>query len=154
MGKRQGRPCFLPICFWRTCSLLAGFSRKFELKHALAKYYTTIKACIDWKNCFLSEKQAWNNPASRIKPHEKSKRNSKMVAIAWTEKADSDMEQIIDYWASVSENAARLQIKRIFDKVEILETFPNSGRVVPEFGHPRFEEHKSRGDLVFCPFVF
>ncbi len=64
-----------------------------------------------------------------------------MVAIAWTEKADSDMEQIIDYWASVSENAARLQIKRIFDKVEILETFPNSGRVVPEFGHPQIREH-------------
>ena len=64
-----------------------------------------------------------------------------MVAIVWTEKADSDMEQIIDYWVAISENAARLQVKRIFDKVEILETFPNSGRVVPEFGHPQIREH-------------
>ncbi len=43
-----------------------------------------------------------------------------MVAIVWTDKADEDMEQIIDYWAAISENNARLQIKRIFDKVEIL----------------------------------
>lgn len=64
-----------------------------------------------------------------------------MAAIVWTEKADEDMEQIIDYWASISENSARLQIKRIFDKVEILETFPRSGRVVPEFGHPQMREH-------------
>jgi len=34
-----------------------------------------------------------------------------------------------------------IQVKRIFDKVEILETFPNSGRVVPEFGHPQLREH-------------
>lgn len=66
-----------------------------------------------------------------------------MVVIVWTEKADNDIEQIIDYWAAISENAARLQIKRIFDKVEILETFPNSGRVVPEFGHPQIREHIS-----------
>ncbi len=64
-----------------------------------------------------------------------------MVAIVWTEKADEDMEQIINYWAAISENSARLQIKRIFDKVEILETFPRSGRVVPEFGHPQMREH-------------
>ncbi|GAB4490748.1 MAG: hypothetical protein OHK0019_09980 [Saprospiraceae bacterium] len=56
-----------------------------------------------------------------------------MVAIVRTDKADEDMEKIIDYWASISENSARLQIKRIFDMVEILETFPRSGRVVPEF---------------------
>lgn len=64
-----------------------------------------------------------------------------MATIVWTEKADDDIDKIIEYWASVSENAARLQIKRIFDKVEILETFPNSGRVVPEFGHPQIREH-------------
>jgi plasmid stabilization system protein ParE len=64
-----------------------------------------------------------------------------MVAIVWTDKADEDMEKIIDYWASISENSARLQIKRIFDMVEILETFPRSGRVVPEFGHPQMREH-------------
>ncbi|HRI58473.1 MAG TPA: type II toxin-antitoxin system RelE/ParE family toxin [Saprospiraceae bacterium] len=64
-----------------------------------------------------------------------------MVAIVWTDKADEDMEQIIDYWASISENSARLQIKRFFDMVDILETFPRSGRVVPEFGHPQMREH-------------
>lgn len=64
-----------------------------------------------------------------------------MAAIVWTDKADSDMEQIMEYWVNISESAARLQVKRIFDKVEILETFPQSGRVVPEFGHPQIREH-------------
>jgi len=61
--------------------------------------------------------------------------------IAWTDKADEDMAQILSYWSAISESSARLQAQRIFDKIDLIQAFPRSGRVVPEMGHPNIREH-------------
>ena len=63
-----------------------------------------------------------------------------MAAINWTDRADEEMAQIIEYWANQSENSARLQIRRIFDKIEPLESFPRIGRIVPELDYPNVRE--------------
>jgi plasmid stabilization system protein ParE len=59
-----------------------------------------------------------------------------MVAITWTNKAKEDLAQLIEFWSGVSGNSAKLQIQRIFDRVQLIATFPRSGRAVPEMGHP------------------
>ncbi|MDO8367420.1 MAG: type II toxin-antitoxin system RelE/ParE family toxin [Saprospiraceae bacterium] len=61
--------------------------------------------------------------------------------IVWTKQADDDMEQIVDYWSSISENSVRLQTQRIFEKIDLIFMFPQNGRVVPEMGHPNIREH-------------
>ena len=61
--------------------------------------------------------------------------------IVWTEQADHDMDQIVAYWSSISENSVRLQTQRIFEKIDLIFMFPQSGRVVPEMGHPNIREH-------------
>ena len=61
--------------------------------------------------------------------------------INWTGRAEDDMEQLIAYWSTISANSARLQIQRIFDKIDLIYAFPRSGRVVPEMGHPNIREH-------------
>jgi plasmid stabilization system protein ParE len=64
-----------------------------------------------------------------------------MVAITWTDKAKEDLNNLVDFWSAVSENSAKLQMQRIFDKVQLLANFPRSGRTVPEMGHPDIREH-------------
>jgi toxin ParE1/3/4 len=64
-----------------------------------------------------------------------------MVAITWTDKAKEDLNNLVDFWSAVSENSAKLQIQRIFDKVQLLVNFPRSGRIVPEMNHPDIREH-------------
>lgn len=63
-----------------------------------------------------------------------------MAVITWTEKAKEDLANLVEFWSNVSENSAKLQIQRIFDKVQLIAAFPRSGRVVPEMGHPEVRE--------------
>ena len=64
-----------------------------------------------------------------------------MAAITWSDKAKEDLAQLIEFWSAVSENSAKLQVQRIFDRIQLVESFPRSGRVVPEMGHPDIREH-------------
>ncbi len=56
-----------------------------------------------------------------------------MKRIVWTETAVSDLDNIYSYVAKDSKTYARVTILEFFEKVEQLEFFPKSGRVVPEF---------------------
>jgi toxin ParE1/3/4 len=53
--------------------------------------------------------------------------------IRWTEQSAKDLELIFDFISRDSEHYATLVIKEIFKTTERLETFPESGRIVPEF---------------------
>jgi len=53
--------------------------------------------------------------------------------IRWTEQSANDLELIFNFISRDSEHYATLFIKEIFKTVERLESFPESGRVVPEF---------------------
>lgn len=54
-----------------------------------------------------------------------------MVAITWTDKA-KDLNNLVDYWSTVSENSAKLQVQRIFDKVQLLIIFLELAGLFPK----------------------
>lgn len=55
-----------------------------------------------------------------------------MVKLIWTDQAIDDLGDIGDYIAENSESYAKLTVKKLFERVDILKTFPLSGRIVPE----------------------
>ncbi len=55
-----------------------------------------------------------------------------MVTINWSNKALLDLERIRQYISKDSPRDANQFVNNIIKKVEILQNFPNSGRVVPE----------------------
>jgi len=55
-----------------------------------------------------------------------------MAQINWTDRALEDIDNIIQFYVSQSENYAKVLTQRIFDKVELLNSLPWIGRVVPE----------------------
>lgn len=56
-----------------------------------------------------------------------------MVKIVWTEHAIEDLKSIHDYISKDSSIYADRQVDKIITRVDQLENFPCSGRVVPEF---------------------
>ena len=63
-----------------------------------------------------------------------------MVKIVWTELAVWDLQLIHQYIANDSKFYADRFIDRIISRVNQLENFPNSGRVVPEFNSELIRE--------------
>ena len=61
-----------------------------------------------------------------------------MTAIRWMPQAVEDLEAIGEFIARDSRRYAELVVERLVTAVDILEQFPQSGRIVPEH---------SRGDL-------
>jgi addiction module RelE/StbE family toxin len=55
-----------------------------------------------------------------------------MVRLIWTDQAIDDLGDIGDYIAETSENYAKLTVQKLYDRAQILKTFPLSGRIVPE----------------------
>lgn len=56
-----------------------------------------------------------------------------MGKVIWTEKAVTHLQSIHDYIAHDSYVYASRFIKVLISQTKVLETFPNSGRIVPEF---------------------
>ncbi|HZL84339.1 MAG TPA: type II toxin-antitoxin system RelE/ParE family toxin [Candidatus Krumholzibacteria bacterium] len=63
-----------------------------------------------------------------------------MAEIVWSPQSVEDVESIRDYMNRDSPHFAALVAQRIVDAVEHLGRFPESGRIVPEFGDPRLRE--------------
>lgn len=63
-----------------------------------------------------------------------------MVKIIWTEYAIEDLNLIHEYISKDSKIYADRVIDRIISKVGQLQSFPNSGRVVPEFADNTLRE--------------
>lgn len=63
-----------------------------------------------------------------------------MVKIVWTEFALEDLRLIHDYIAKDSKTYADRLIDKLIARVDQLETFPKSGRVVPEFDNTDIRE--------------
>ena len=55
-----------------------------------------------------------------------------MARLIWTEPALTDLEVIADYIALDKPDAAKRYVQRVFEAVERLEQFPNSGSIPPE----------------------
>lgn len=63
-----------------------------------------------------------------------------MVEITLAESAWNDLDSITDYIAQDSPRYAQEFGNRIFDRIEQLREFPESGRVVPEFHNVELRE--------------
>ncbi len=55
-----------------------------------------------------------------------------MVKLIWTDQAIEDLGIIGEYIAENSEKYAKLTIKKLYDRTQILKEFPRTGRIVPE----------------------
>jgi toxin ParE1/3/4 len=55
-----------------------------------------------------------------------------MIRLEWTDPAIADLENIQDYLAKDSVEYADAVVERLILSVERLESFPESGRLVPE----------------------
>ena len=56
-----------------------------------------------------------------------------MVEVVWTDSAIIDLTDIGEYIAKDSKKHAEITVQELFESVDILETFPNAGSIVPEF---------------------
>jgi toxin ParE1/3/4 len=63
-----------------------------------------------------------------------------MVELNWTEKSLSDLSCIATYISGDSPTYAKIMSRRIRERAQQLKYFPNSGRMVPEFGDPSVRE--------------
>ena len=63
-----------------------------------------------------------------------------MVKIVWTELALEDLKIIHNYIAQDSTSYASRYIEKLLARVKQLETFPRSGKIVPEFGIDNIRE--------------
>ena len=63
-----------------------------------------------------------------------------MTRLEWTEPAVADLENIQDYIARDSAEYADALIERLILSVDQLESFPESGRRVPEATDPKVRE--------------
>ncbi len=60
--------------------------------------------------------------------------------LIWSPSAKFDLKDIAAFIAEDREAVAERFVRRIFQNVERLVDFPESGRIVPEFGDPAIRE--------------
>lgn len=63
-----------------------------------------------------------------------------MVVIIWTEFAIEDIRSIHDYISKDSKRYADRFVEKLLERVDHLESFPKSGRIVPEFNSVSIRE--------------
>ncbi|QEY60265.1 type II toxin-antitoxin system RelE/ParE family toxin [Pseudomonas sp. C27(2019)] len=63
-----------------------------------------------------------------------------MAEIIWTEPALQELDALAEYVALDNPEAASHLVEKVFDKVERLENFPQSGRVPPELPNSVYRE--------------
>ena len=63
-----------------------------------------------------------------------------MVQINWTIAARSDLRSIAIYISKDSKNYAKIQVIRLKNRVDILNHYPLTGNVVPEFNRPKLRQ--------------
>ncbi len=63
-----------------------------------------------------------------------------MARLIWTEPALSDLEEIAEYIVLDSPVAARKLVQKVFQKLERLEQYPQSGRKLPELKKTSYRE--------------
>jgi len=63
-----------------------------------------------------------------------------VAEVTWSPQAIEDLESTKSYVAHDSPHYAGLLVQRLVAAVERLAEFPNSGRIVPEFGDPLIRE--------------
>ncbi len=60
--------------------------------------------------------------------------------VIWSQPAKLDLKQVHDFIAKDSKYYAQKVVRDIVEKSEVLDSFPEMGRVVPEIGDPSVRE--------------
>jgi len=85
-----------------------------------------------------------------------------MARLIWTEPALLDLDEIAEYIALDDPHAACRHVQRVFDRVERLESHPNSGKRPPELPRTPYREvvvapcrifYRVEGDIVYVLYV-
>ena len=63
-----------------------------------------------------------------------------MAKVIWTELSLADLRNIYEFISKDSIFYAARQIEKIVERVEQIENFPDSGRIVPEFNNNSLRE--------------
>lgn len=63
-----------------------------------------------------------------------------MAEIIWTEPALDNLNDVAEYIALTNFSAAQVLVQNIFNKIERLKLFPESGRTPPELANLRYRE--------------
>ena len=63
-----------------------------------------------------------------------------MARIVWSEPALDDLDDIAEYIVLDNLVAAKNLVRTVFNKVDRLKDFPDSGRRLPELGKTRYRE--------------
>lgn len=63
-----------------------------------------------------------------------------MVEVRWTPQATEDLHSIVEFIARDSTQYARLLVIDVFQAVDRMAAFPQSGRIVPELNDPLLRE--------------
>ena len=63
-----------------------------------------------------------------------------MVKIVWTDSAILDLEAIGEYISNDSIRYAEITVSQLFEAVDILENYPKSGGIVPEFNNKKIRQ--------------
>jgi toxin ParE1/3/4 len=63
-----------------------------------------------------------------------------MVEVKFTDQSLTDIDNIAKFIASNSEKYAKIQVQRFLERIEILETNPLLGRIVPEINDKSIRE--------------
>jgi toxin ParE1/3/4 len=63
-----------------------------------------------------------------------------VTPVRWTEQAVEDLRRIREFIGRDSPRYGRLVAERLYDATSRLESFPRSGRVVPEVGRSEIRE--------------
>lgn len=72
-----------------------------------------------------------------------------MAEVIWTEPALSDMDAIADYIALDKPDAAAALVKRVLERVEYLQLYPESGSRPPELKRSRYRQIVEQPCRVF-----
>jgi toxin ParE1/3/4 len=63
-----------------------------------------------------------------------------MVVVNFTSQALADIDNIASFISKNSQKYAKIQVQRFFERIEILEKKPLSGRLVPEINNKKIRE--------------
>jgi len=85
-----------------------------------------------------------------------------MARVIWTEPALEDLDEIADYISLDDPNAAKRLVRRVFERVDHLENFPEMGACPAELRGTEYRHlvipplrlfYRVAGDLVFIVYV-
>ncbi len=63
-----------------------------------------------------------------------------MVTIDWSNQVFDDIDSIAEYLSQYSKPFAEAFVSKVFEKAELLKSFPEMGRIVPEIGSKNVRE--------------